>query len=176
MTDPAPDGTTAAPDPTRGRVRVLWALVAVVLALTAVLAVTRGRAWFEARAVESAQRDALAAGRQLAVNFATLDYRTVDADTGRVRSGATGEFLASYTKSLADLRSVVIENKSTSTVERAEAAVVSGDRDSASVIVGVVAPTTNSNAPEGEKKTYRMKLGLREVGGTWKVERLEFVG
>ena len=134
------------------------------------------RSWFEARSVESAQRDALAAGRQLAVNFATLDYRTVDADTGRVRSGATGEFLASYTKSLADLRSVVIENKSTSTVERAEAAVVSGDRDSASVIVGVVAPTTNSNAPEGEKKTYRMKLGLREVGGTWKVERLEFVG
>ncbi|MFQ6173108.1 hypothetical protein ACK8HX_16005 [Oryzobacter sp. R7] len=163
-------------DPVRGRVRALWALVAVVLVVTAVLAATRGRAWWDARQVAEAHRDALAAGRQIAVNFATLDHRTVDADTGRVKAGATGEFLASYTKSLADLRTVVVENKSTSRVERAEAALVSGDRDSAQVIVGVVAPTTNTNVPDGEKKTYRMKLGLREVGGTWKVERLEFVG
>ncbi len=110
------------------------------------------------------------------MNFATLDYRTVEEDTARVKAGATGEFLASYTKSLGDLRTLVVDNKSTSSVERAEAALVTGDHDSAQVIVGVVAPTTNSNVPDGEKKTYRMKLGLREVGGTWKVERLEFVG
>lgn len=163
-------------DATGRRARVLWALVALVLVVTAVLAATRGRAWFDARQVAAAEREALAAGRQIAVNFATLDYRTVDADTARVRAVATGEFLASYTKSLTDLRTVVVENESTSTVERAEAAVVSADRDSAQVIVGVVAPTTNTNVPAGEKKTYRMKLGLREVGGTWKVERLEFVG
>ncbi|WP_392543057.1 hypothetical protein [Oryzobacter telluris] len=163
-------------DATRGRVRALWALVVLVLVVTVVLAGTRGRAWFEARQVESAQRDALAAGKQIAVNFATLDYRTVDADTARVKAGATGEFLASYTKSLGDLRTLVVDNKSTSSVERAEAALVSGDHDSAQVIVGVIAPTTNSNVPNGEKKTYRMKLALREVGGTWKVERLEFVG
>ena len=163
-------------DPTGGRVRALWALVVLVLLVTAVVAGTRGRTWLDARQVESANRDALAAGRQIAVNFATLDYRTVEEDTARVKAGATGEFLASYTKSLGDLRTLVVDNKSTSSVERAEAALVTGDHDSAQVIVGVVAPTTNSNVPDGEKKTYRMKLGLREVGGTWKVERLEFVG
>ncbi|MBM6400131.1 hypothetical protein [Phycicoccus sonneratiae] len=157
-------------------VRLLWALVALVVLATVVLAGTRGRAWYDARQEQQAQREALAAGRQLAVNFATLDYRTVDADTDRVKQGATGEFLDSYTTSLSDLRTVVTQNKSTSRVERAEAALVSGDRDSAQVIVGVVAPTSNTNAPDGETKTYRMKLGLREVGGTWKVERLEFVG
>lgn len=157
-------------------VRLLWALVAVVVLATVVLAATRGRAWYDARQVQQAQREALAAGRQLAVNFATLDYRKVDEDTERVKQGATGEFLTSYTTSLADLRKVVTDNKSTSSVERAEAALVSGDRDSAQVIVGVVAPTSNTNAPDGETKTYRIKLGLREVGGTWKVERLEFVG
>lgn len=157
-------------------VRLLWALVALVVLVTVVLAATRGRAWYDARQVQQAQREALAAGRQLAVNFATLDYRTVDEDTERVKQGATGEFLTSYTTSLADLRKVVTDNKSTSSVERAEAALVSGDRDSAQVIVGVVAPTSNTNAPDGETKTYRIKLGLREVGGTWKVERLEFVG
>lgn len=157
-------------------VRLLWALVALVVLATVVLAATRGRAWYDAKQVQQAQREALAAGRQLAVNFATLDYRKVDEDTERVKQGATGEFLTSYTTSLAHLRKVVTDNRSTSSVERAEAALVSGDRDSAQVIVGVVAPTSNTNAPDGETKTYRIKLGLREVGGTWKVERLEFVG
>jgi Mce-associated membrane protein len=159
-----------------GAARALWLPVALVLVATVALAATGGRAWLDARRLDQARSEALAAGRQLAVNFATLDARTVDADTDRVKAGATGEFLASYTRSLADLRSLVVENKSSSRVERAEAALVSGDLDSAQVIVGVVAPTRNAVAPQGEKKTYRIKLGLREVGGTWKVERLEFVG
>ncbi|PKW26301.1 hypothetical protein [Phycicoccus duodecadis] len=155
---------------------VLWALVLAVLASTVVVAATKGREWYTARQVQQAQSEALAAGRQIAVNFATLDYATVDEDTARVKAAATGEFLESYTSSLADLRKVVVANKSTSRVERAEAGLVSGDRDSAQVIVGVVAPTSNTNIPQGETKTYRLKLALREVGGTWKVERLEFVG
>jgi Mce-associated membrane protein len=157
-------------------VRVLWALTAVALVATVALAATRGRDWWEARATERAQNDALAAGRQLAVNFATIDYRKVAQDTDRVKAGATGEFLASYTSQLEDLRKVIVDNKSVSKVERSEAALVTGDQDSATVIVGLIAPTSNSVVPQGEKKTYRTKLGLRRVGEQWKVERLEFVG
>lgn len=160
----------------RRRRLAVWGLVALVVVATVALAATRGRAWYDDRRQQQAQREALAAGRQLAVNFATLDHRTVDADTARVRDGATGEFLDSYEASLADLRQVIVDNESTSQVERAEAAYVSGDLDSAQVIVGVVAPTSNTNIPEGETKTYRLRLALRSVEGTWKVERLEFVG
>ena len=157
-------------------VRVLWALTALVLVATVVLAATRGRDWWQARATENAQNDALAAGRQLAVNFATIDYRKVTQDTDRVKAGATGEFLASYTSQLDELRKVIVDNKSVSKVERSEAALVDGDEDSATVIVGIIAPTSNTVVPQGEKKTYRTKLGLRRVGEQWKVERLEFVG
>ncbi|WP_404380990.1 hypothetical protein LL946_12140 [Knoellia locipacati] len=156
--------------------RVLWALTTLALVATVALAATRGRDWWEARATESAQNDALAAGRQLAVNFATIDYRKVAEDTDRVKAAATGEFLASYTAQLDDLRKVIVDNKSVSKVERSEAALVTGDQDSATVIVGLIAPTSNSVVPQGEKKTYRTKLGLRRVGEQWKVERLEFVG
>ena len=97
---------------------VLWGLVAVLVVATGVVAATGGRDWYETRRQEQAQREALAAGRQLAVNFTTLDYRTVDADTARVRDGATGAFLEQYTTSLADLRKVIVDNRSTSTVER----------------------------------------------------------
>lgn len=157
-------------------VRVLWALTALTLVATVALAATRGRDWWNARATEQAQFDALAAGRQHAVNFTTIDYRKVDEDTNRVKAGATGEFLSSYTAQLGDLKKVIVENKSVSKVERAEAALVTGDLDSATVIVGIIAPTTNTVVPAGEKKTYRTKLGLRRVGEQWKVERLEFVG
>ncbi|MFC7489774.1 MULTISPECIES: hypothetical protein [unclassified Knoellia] len=156
--------------------RVLWVLTALVLVATVALAGTRGREWWDARAIEHAQTDALAAGRQHAVNFATIDYRKVDEDTGRVKAGATGEFLASYTSQLEGLKKVIVDNRSVSRVERSEAALVTGDRDSATVIVGVIAPTSNTVVPSGEKKTYRTKLGLRLVGEQWKVERLEFVG
>lgn len=156
--------------------RVLWLLTALVLVATVALGATRGREWWDERATEQAQADALAAGRQLAVNFATIDHRTVDEDTGRVRAGATGEFLTSYTRQLEDLKKVIVDNKSVSKVERAEAGLVTGDRDSATVIVGIIAPTSNTVVPQGEKKTYRTKLGLRRVGEQWKVERLEFVG
>ncbi|MEO6020606.1 MAG: hypothetical protein ABIP45_10210 [Knoellia sp.] len=156
--------------------RVLWAAAALALIATMALGATRGRDWWNARATEQAQSEALAAGRQQAINFATIDYRKVDEDTARVKAGATGEFLSSYTSQLDDLKKVIVDNKSVSRVERAEAALVSGDLDSATVIVGIIAPTSNTIVPNGEKKTYRTKLGLRHVGEQWKVERLEFVG
>lgn len=156
--------------------RVVWGLAAVLLLAALALAGARGPAWWHERQLTAAHESALAAGRQLAVNFTTLDHRTVDADAARVRAGATGDFAASYAKAWTDLRKLVVENRTVSTVQRAEAALVSGDLDSATVLVGVVAPTTNTSIPQGEKKTYRMKLGLRLVGQDWKVESLEFVG
>lgn len=158
------------------RPRLVWCVVVALLLATAALGATRGRTWWQERQVGHANAAALAAGRQLAVNFTTVDYRTVDADSARVKAEATGGFLASYSQSLKDLRSLVVTNKTVSRVERAEAALVSGDRDSAQVIVGLVAPTSNVSVPAGETKTYRMKLSLRAVGGSWKVENLEFVG
>ena len=71
---------------------------------------------------------------------------------------------------------MLVANKTVSTVQRTEAALVSGDRDSAVALVGVVAPTTNTAVPKGETKTYRMRLQLQKVGAEWKVGTLEFVG
>jgi Mce-associated membrane protein len=155
---------------------VLWALVAVALVASLALGATRGREWFAARQTQQANSAALAAARQLAVNFVTVDYTKVDADIARVKAGATGEFLKSYTTSVDDLKKVLVANQTVSTAGRTEVALVSGDRDSAVALVGVVAPTKNTAVPAGETKTYRMRLQLRLVGATWKVENLEFVG
>jgi Mce-associated membrane protein len=168
---------------TRDRVRamritptVVWVVVAIAMVASLALGATRGPDWYAARQNEAANAAALAAARQLAINFVTVDYTQVDADVARVKAGATGEFLKSYSTSTTDLTKVLVANKTMSTVQRTEAALVSGDKDSAVALVGVVAPTKNTAVPNGETKTYRMRLDLRLVGDTWKVENLEFVG
>ncbi len=156
--------------------RGLWALAALVLAAALAVGATLGREAWGAHQAEQARAEAVAAARQLAVNFVTVDYRQVDQDVARVRAGATGTFLQSYSSSAEDLKKVLVQNKTVSRAERTEAALVSGDRDSAVVLVGVVAPTQNTSVPDGEKKTYRMRLELRKASDAWKVENLEFVG
>ncbi|WP_270887431.1 hypothetical protein [Pedococcus sp. 5OH_020] len=156
--------------------RLVWALVAVAVLASLALGATRGRDWYAARQTEQAHATAVAAAKQLAINFVTVSYATVGADTARVKAGATGEFLKSYSSSVEQLSKVLVANKTVSTVQRSEAALVSGDQDSAVALVGVVAPTRNTAVPNGETKTYRMRLELRRTGPTWKVENLEFVG
>ena len=180
-----PDPLAADPDnrTTRDRARALrvtptmvWVVVAIALVASLALGATRGRDWYAARQTEAANAAAVAAAKQLAINFVTVDYTKVDADVARVKAGATGEFLKSYSTSAADLTKVLVANQTVSTVQRTEAALVSGDQDSAIALVGVVAPTRNTAVPNGETKTYRMRLDLRMVGDAWKVENLEFVG
>src|SRR6478735_9578740 len=155
--------------------RVLWALAAVLVLAAVAVAATLGRATWQARQADDSRSAALAAGRQIAVNFVTMRASSFDADTKLVLDEATGPFRTEYASTLAQLKPVVTANKTVSTVERAEASLVSSDDDSARVIVGVVAPTTNASTSTPEKKTYRLRLDLVRVGDAWKVNALDFV-
>lgn len=161
---------------TRSRARrALWLASVALLVAAITVGATLGRArWDQDRAAASGAA-ALAAGRQLAVNFVTMDASTYDADTARVLEGATGQFRTEYAATVDELKPVVTANRTVSTVERAEASLVSATGDRATVIVGVVAPTTNSASSTPQKKTYRLRLELAKVGGAWKVGTLEFV-
>ncbi|KRB47815.1 hypothetical protein [Terrabacter sp. Root181] len=155
--------------------RLLWTVTAVLLLVAVAVTATLGRsAWQQQREADS-RAAALAAGRQIAVNFVTMNAASFDADTQRVLDETTGAFRKEYASTLAQLEPVVTANKTVSTVERAEASLVSGDDDSAKVIVGVVAPTSNASTPKAEKKTYRLRLDLVKVGDAWKVSTLDFV-
>ena len=54
-----------------------------------------GRACTSGREAQD-RADALAAARQIAVNFSTLDYRHFDQDIARVTAGATGSFRSDF--------------------------------------------------------------------------------
>jgi Mce-associated membrane protein len=153
--------------------------VAVLLLLAgAVIGVTKVRPDFAERDRADQGAAALAAGRQLAVNFVTMDYRTFDSYSAQVLGGASGSFHNDYAAKLADLKKVVVANKTRSSVKQVEAGLVSSDPVSAEVIVGLVAPTSNTATPNAVDKTYRLRLDLHrtsDANAPWKVISLDFV-
>jgi Mce-associated membrane protein len=165
----------------KARVTPTLALVvaAVLLGAGGLIGVTKAGPYFVERDRADQGAAALAAGRQLAVNFVTMDYRTFDSYGAQVLSGASGPFHTDYQAKLSELKKVVVANKTHSSVKQVEAGLVSSDADSASVIVGLVAPTSNTVTPKAVDKTYRLRLALQktsDVNAPWKVISLEFVG
>jgi len=154
-------------------------VAAVLLVVAAVIGVTKARPYFAERDRADQDAAALAAGKQLAVNFVTMDYRTFDSYGAQVLSGASGTFRTDYAAKLADLKKVVVANQTRSSVKQVEAGLVSSDADSARVIVGLVAPTSNTATPKAVDKTYRLRLDLHRTSDAkapWKVTSLDFVG
>jgi Mce-associated membrane protein len=157
---------------------VALSVAALVLLTAAAIGVTKSRQSFVEAERSSQGAAALAAGRQLAVNFVTMDYRSFDTYSAQVLSGASGSFRADYAAKLADLKKVMLANHAVSSVKQVEAGLVSSDRDSAQVIVGVVAPTSNTATPQAVDKSYRLRLDLQRTpdrNATWKVINLVFV-
>lgn len=118
----------------------------------------------------------LAAARQQAVNFTTLDYRHLDRDLGRVLSNATGDFRKQFQAGTEDLSELVTANQAVSEGEVLEAGVVSDDEDSARVLVVADSTVTNSASGDPQRRHYRLQLDMVHRGDRWLVSDLQFVG
>jgi Mce-associated membrane protein len=160
----------------RGRVaaRVLVTALTVLLAAAAYA----GHAWWETRKLESAHGEAIAAARQLATNFVSISAASVDADLARIAAGATGEFGEEFGRGMPGVRQAVLENKVQSAGTVLRAGLVSGDEDSAIVLVAIDATVKNVKAPDGRISHYRIQLDLarESASGKWLVAKLQFVG
>ena len=166
---------TAEPVTATRRTGPLLILVAVAVAFLVLIALTLPRL-SDASAREDRRTEILAAARQHAVNFTTLDYRELDRDLGRVLEGATGKFRTQFEKGTADLSELVRTNQAVSEGEALEAGIVTDDPDSARVLVVADSTVTNSADPDPQRRHYRLQLDLVLEGGRWLVSDLQFVG
>lgn len=117
-----------------------------------------------------------AAARQSALNFTSLDYRHYDRDSANVLAGATGDFRKQFAAQTQQLTKLVAENKSVSEGQVLEAGIVRSDERSARVLVVADSKVTNTAAPKGEARTYRLQLDLVRHEGRWLTSDVEFVG
>ncbi|GGX31245.1 hypothetical protein [Streptomyces lomondensis] len=169
---PAGDRTT----PAAGRRRALSAGLVVATVLTTASALWLGFQVREQRAAEQRRQDILAAARQSALNFTSLDYRHYDRDSGNVLKGATGDFRKQFAAQTQELTKLVAQNKSVSEGQVLEAGLVRSDARSARVLVVADSKVTNTAVPKGEARTYRLQLDLVLEGGRWLTSDVEFVG
>ncbi|MET9521641.1 hypothetical protein [Streptomyces coeruleorubidus] len=131
---------------------------------------------YQQREADQRRQGILAAARQSALNFTSLDYRHYDRDSANVLAGATGEFKKQFTAQTDQLTKLVAQNKSVSEGQVLEAGIVRSDEDSARVLVVADSKVTNTAAPEGEARTYRLQLDLVHKDGRWLTSDVEFVG
>ena len=153
----------------------IWA-AALVLAVAA--AGYAGFTWHAAQQRDDAKTAALAAARQFAVDFVSINAATVDQDLARVAVGATGDFGDEFQRGMPTVRTSVLDNKVQAAGTVLRAALVSSDTDSAVALVAVDATIKNVKAPDGRTSHYRIQLDLvrPEGGDRWLVSRLQFVG
>ncbi|MEV8018259.1 hypothetical protein AB0O76_18365 [Streptomyces sp. NPDC086554] len=156
--------------------RAMAAGLAVATAGTSALALWLGLQVCEQRATEQRHQDILAAARQSALNFTSLDYRHYGRDSENVLKGATGDFKKQFTAQTAQLTKLVAKNKSVSKGQVLEAGITRADEDSARVLVVADSKVTNTAAPDGQARTYRLQLDLELKNGRWLTSGVEFVG
>ena len=159
-----------------GRGRAL----AVTLAV-ATVAVTALSGWlclqvYEQRAEVRRHQDILAAARQSALNFTSLDYRHYERDSANVLKGATGDFKEQFAAQTGELTKLVAANRSVSEGQVLEAGIARADERSARVLVVADSKVTNKAAPEGQSRTYRLQIDLVLEKGRWLASDVEFVG
>jgi Mce-associated membrane protein len=160
------------------RRRMTTAGVAAVLCLALAVAGFFGSRWYGDRALADAHQQALAAARQVTVNFVSVSASTVDRDLQRVVAGTTGDFHAEFTRGQAQVRQAVVANNVQSQGAVLRAALLSGSRRSATVLIAMDATVHNTNAPDGRVSHYRIQVEVARdaKSGHWLVSRLQFVG
>lgn len=154
--------------PSVSRTVVSSVLAVVVVAAAIVLAFYANKASGR-DATTDHRATALAAARQAAVNFTSYDYRHLDADYKRVRDGATGSFRDDFDKQSKVLAQLIKQSKAVAKGQAVDAAVVSATASDATVLVAVDDTITNSQAPKGVVKHYRLRIDLKRIDGQWRV-------
>jgi Mce-associated membrane protein len=115
----------------------------------------------------SVREQVLAAGRQIAVDFAAYDYHHLQQDFNRVVSESTGSFKSQYATQSAGVQDLIIKAEAVSTAEVASAGVVDASTRTASVVVAVNRTISNTSVPNGQKDSFGLEIQLRLIGDRW---------
>jgi Mce-associated membrane protein len=173
--DSGAEGTSTAGN---GAGRRLTALCAVLLVLfvSAVAAATVFTVQSRDGREVTARNDAvLSTARAAAVNLVTLRYSSARDDLDRILASTTGDFRNQFSDVSGSFEKVLGDGQVDSTGQVNEAGVVTSDENAATVLAAVTSTVKNTEAPDGEERTYRMKISLEHIDESWLVSNVEFV-
>jgi len=124
------------------------------------------------------QREAAFVGgaKQGVINMISLDYNKAKEDVQRVIDGSTGPFKDDFQQRANDVISVVTQSKAVTEGTVNAAALESIDENSAVVLVSATSQITNSPPGKDEPpRMWRLRVTVAEVGGQYKMSKVEYV-
>ena len=117
---------------------------------------------------------ALAAARQVAVDYTTYDYHHLRADFDRLKAESTGKtMLDQISTALEDGVPLLVRGKVVSEGHVLSAGVADAKDNRVAVVAAVDATVTNTVAPTGTPRRYRFQLIMTKVDGKWLVSDLQ---
>jgi Mce-associated membrane protein len=170
------DLTDGRPDPRP--LIVVAAAIAVALVVVAVLVAVGDARTGPPTTVRTAsstateaQRDAaLGAARTVAVDFTTLNYRTLSQDFQRLTGLATANFRKAYLNQTNSVAELIIKAKANSQGSVLAIAVQNATPSSADVIAAVNDNVTNTTFPKGKTIYRRLDIKMVHSGSRWLVD------
>ncbi|OBA77382.1 hypothetical protein A5641_18640 [Mycobacterium sp. 1554424.7] len=124
------------------------------------------------------QREAafVAGAKRGVLNMISLDFNKAKADVQRVIDGSTGEFQADFQRRANDFISMVIQSNAVTEGTVHAAALESINGNSAVVLVSATSQVTNSPPGKDEPpRMWRLRVTISEVGGQYKMSKVEYV-
>lgn len=157
----------------RRRIKLVRAIAAGILA--AVLATAGYEGWllFEQHQKDVAAAQALDAAKKYILALTSVDTNAIDKNFAEVLDGSTGEFKDMYTKSSAQLRQTLIDNKGAAHGNVVDAAVRSATEDKVEVVLFVDQSVSNGAAPAPQLDRSRVKITMEKVDGRWLASKVE---
>lgn len=149
-----------------------WAAAGV---LAAVLAGAGYEGWlvFQHHQKDVAAAQALDAAKKYIITLTSVDTNAIDKNFTDVLDGSTGEFKDMYTKSSAQLRQTLIDNKAAAHGSVIDAAVQSATEDKVDVVLFVDQSVSNGAAPAPQLDRSRVKMTMEKVDGRWLASKVE---
>lgn len=162
----------------RKRLLTLLSIVAAVLVVAAFTAATAYMLVQHRDTTQDDKRQALfiAGAKQSVLNMISLDFNKAKDDFQRMLDSSTGQFKDDFQQHANEFISVVENSKAVTEGTINAAAVESTDTDAAVVLVSATSRVTNS--PPGKEeppKTWRLRVTITDVGGHYKLSKVEYV-
>ena len=126
------------------------------------------------RAIQQHQQF-LAAARQGALDLTTIDYTRVDADVQRIVDASTTTFGDDFKSRAPAFVQAITQSQAKTQGSIIDAALESKDATHAQVLVAVSVKTATAAAPQQDPRSWRMRVGVEQVGDAVKVSTVSFV-
>lgn len=130
----------------------------------------------QARRADEVREQMVAAGRAGALALTNIDHNDVDRDVQRILDASTGAFLDDFAGRAEPFKAAARKAQSTSVGTVREAGLEAVDGDSGRVLVALTVMTSNRGEPEKQPKSWRTRVTVTKVDGSFKVAAVEFLG